>query len=194
MKVHFIHGIHASRKPATRQLAYFFRELGFDVVVHSYGWALALPRLFGDWLNERRAKAIAKTIRDGDVVVAHSNGCTIAHMIQKSHRRLFAAILMQPALDNDVAFTGTDRVLVVFNEKDNVVEHSRLARFSSWGNMGRVGYKGEATNVEQWDALAPPNSLPPYSGHCGFVETGPVLLRQWGVALASWLWNKREAP
>lgn len=189
MTVHFIHGIHATRKSATSQLAPFFKERGNDVIVHNYGVALALPRFFGDWLNEKRAAKIAKRIKDGDTIVAHSNGCTIAFLIQRDHRALNAMILFQAALDNDVTFTGTDRVLVIYNEKDDVVERSRLARLSSWGNMGRVGHKGAGKNVEQWDSLDPPHGLPPYDGHCGFVETGPVLLKAWALGVEHW-YNK----
>jgi len=187
MKMHLIHGIHASRKPATKQLAPHYRKLGFEVLVHNYGFALALPRSIGDWRNEGIATKIAGKISNGDIIVGHSNGCTVAHMIQKSHRHLSALILFQPALDNDVAFTGVDRVLVVYNELDDVVEQSRLARFSSWGNMGRVGYQGPSGNVIEWDSMDPPTLPPhPYSGHCGFVENGAVVLQSWAEATGKW--------
>jgi hypothetical protein len=193
VKLHLIHGIHATRKSATNQLAPYYRNQGFEVVVHNYGYALAMPRFFGDWLNDKRAEKIAKKIEDGDMVVGHSNGTTIFHIIQKKYRKISASVLFQPALDNDATFTGTDRVLVIYNDADDVVEQSRLAWFSSWGNMGRVGYKGEGKNVECWDAKNPPEVPPlPYSGHCGFVETGEAVKRSWGIATGEWLKRKNN--
>lgn len=196
MKIIFVHGIHATRKSATDQLAPLVKayliERGHDVEVecHKYGYALALPRSIGNWANNRRAAALAKRVPTDRpvVVIGHSNGCTIGHILQKLHRHLAGLVLFQPALDNDVAFTGTDRVLVIYNERDDVVEGSRLAWFSSWGNMGRVGYKGPSGNVQQIDAMNPPSIPPlPYSGHCGFVENGEAVLRSWGNEVGRWI-------
>lgn len=196
VKIILVHGIHTSRKPATSQLAPCIREyfvergIEVDIEIHRYGYALALPRFIGDWLNEKRAATLAKRVpADGiTVVVGHSNGCTIAHILQKLHRRLAGIVLFQPALDNDVAFTGADHALVVYNERDDVVEQSRLARFSSWGNMGRVGYRGPSANVRQVDAMNPQPIPPlPYSGHCGFVENGKAVTRSWGREVGRWI-------
>lgn len=194
MKIIFVHGIHATRKSATDQLAPYVKaylaERGHDVEVecHKYGYALALPRSIGNWANNRRAAALAKRVKDGDVIVGHSNGTTLGYLVQRDHRRLAGLVLFQAALDNDVAFTGADRVLVIYNERDDVVEQSRLAWFSSWGNMGRVGYKGPSKNVQQCDAMNPPNIPPlPYSGHCGFVENGEAVLRSWGNEVGRWI-------
>lgn len=189
MKVILVHGIHATRKPATSQLAPYVKEYlrerfldgAVEIEVHKYGYALALPRFIGNWANNRRAAALAKRVKNCDVIVGHSNGCTLGYLVQRDHRRLSGLFLLQPALDNDVAFTGTDHVMVVYNERDDVVEQSRLARFSAWGNMGRVGYKGPSENVRQIDSMSPEPIPPlPYSGHCGFVENGEAVLRSWG--------------
>lgn len=193
--IHFVHGIHATRKPATSQLAPYVKEyfaergIKVEIKVHSYGYALALPRFFtGDWLNNRHAKKIAEKVKDGDIMLGHSNGTTINYLVQRDHRKLLALVLFQAALDNDVSFAGTNQVLVIYNEKDDVVEQSRWARFNSWGNMGRVGYKGPGQNVVQWDSMNPPNVPPlPYAEHCGFVDNGPEVLESWARAVAVWM-------
>ena len=200
MRIFFVHGIHATRKSATAQLARearkWLKENGRDdveVIVHNYGMALALPRAMGNWINNRRAKELAAKMRDGDCIVAHSNGCTLAYLVQRDHRKLDGLVLFQPALDNDAVFTGCDRVMVIYNERDDVVEQSRWALFSSWGNMGRVGYKGPSKNVEQADSMNPPSLPPlPYSGHCGFVENGLAVLASWAAFAAEWITNNKE--
>lgn len=184
MKVHFIHGIHTSdRDNVTARLAQTFRDRGFKTMVRSYGYALALTTGLTNWLNNRRAKKLSALIDDGDCVVAHSNGCAIAYLIQREYKPLSAVILIQPALDNWRTFDNTDKVLVLYNKKDDVVGLSMLGFCSAWGDMGRDGYKGILGNVEQWDTEAPPYLIPPYSGHSGIVDK----LEAWANALASWL-------
>lgn len=192
MRVHLIHGIHSSHGGNTSRLAPYFRAAGFDVMVRSYGWAFALTSGLTDWLNTRRARRLAETIKDGDCIVCHSNGAAIAHIIQEEHRTLAAVILINPALDNDAKFDNTGKVLVLSNDDDAVVAWSVLAPFSHWGSMGRDGYVGLASNVENCDAkLYPPEGLPPLSGHSALFD--PANIEPWGRWLA-WKLGAMIAP
>lgn len=179
MRVHLIHGIHSSHGGNTSRLAPYFRAAGFDVMVRSYGWALALTSGLTDWLNRRRARRLAEIIRDGDAIVCHSNGAAVAWHIQAEHRALAAVILIQPALENDAEFDNTGRVLVLHNEDDAVVAWSVLAPFSHWGAMGRDGYIGLAGNIENCDTKHYPiYTLPALAGHSTLFE--PANIGPWG--------------
>jgi len=184
MIVHLIHGIHSSSGGNTSKLAPFFRAAGLDVMVRSYGWAMALTSGLTDWLNERRARRLAENIENGDSIVCHSNGAAVAWHIQSEHRLLDTLILINPALDADIEFHNVSRVIVVHNAGDDVVAWSVLAPFSHWGSMGRDGYTGNQSHVTNVDAANPPNGLPVLHGHSALFE--PAVITQWGV----WLVNQ----
>ena len=181
MRVHLIHGIHSSHGGNTSRLAPYFRAAGFEVMVRSYGWALALTSGLTDWLNTRRAARLAETIKDGDAIVCHSNGAAVAWHIQAEHRMLSALIVVNPALDCDTDFHNVGQVLVVHNAGDGVVGWAELAPFSHWGSMGRDG-AAPAPNVTNIDAANPPDHLPALWGHSALFE--PVPLQYWGLELA----------
>lgn len=191
MTIHFIHGIHTSDKDnVTAKLAPEFRavfaEMNEPVFVRRYGYALALTTGLTNWLNNRRASKLAKHIADGDSIVAHSNGCAVAYLIQRDHRMLKACVLIQPALDNWRTFENTEKILVVYNDEDDVVGLSTLGFASAWGDMGRVGYKGSLQNADQWDSKNPPDSVIPYKGHSGIVAEEKTR-SSWSNNLAFWL-------
>lgn len=195
MTTHLIHGIHTSDKDnVTATLAPAFRQvLGAEnVLVRKYGYALALTTGFTDFLNHRRAEKLSRLIKPGDSIVAHSNGCAIAWILDSEYvEHLDSVILIQPALDSWRTFENTSRVLVLRNDEDDVVGASTLGFCSAWGDMGKVGYTGTLDNVDQWDTKAPPHLLPPYAGHSGIVEDDRR--RQlWSMALANWLLNNKE--
>lgn len=182
MKIHLIHGIHSSHGGNTSRLAPAFRGAGFDVMVRSYGWALALTSGLTDWLNVRRARKLAERIEDGDAIVCHSNGAAVAWHIQAEHRVLSALIMVNPALDTDTEFDNVGEVLCVHNAGDAVVGWAELAPFSHWGSMGRDGYSGKTPTVRNIDAARPPAGLPMLWGHSDLFE--PDNLPHWGHYLA----------
>lgn len=182
MRIHLIHGIHSSHGGNTSRLTPYFRATGFDVMVRTYGWALALTSGLTDWLNTRRARKLADRIDDGDAVVCHSNGAAVAWHIQAEHRVLSALILVNPALDRDTKFPNVGKVLCVHNAGDAVVGWAELAPFSHWGSMGRDGYVGRDPNVTNLDAAKPPDGLPKLWGHSALFE--PNAIQQWGTELA----------
>lgn len=182
MRVHLIHGIHSSHGGNTSRLAPYFRTVGFEVMVRSYGWAMALTSGLTDWLNVRRAARLAESIKDGDAIICHSNGAAVAWHIQAEHRMLSGLILVNPALDRDTEFDNTARVLCCHNAGDAVVGWAELAPFSHWGSMGRDGYAGTQPNVANIDAADPPPGLPKLWGHSALFE--PEAIKLWGPELA----------
>jgi len=158
------------------------REAGFDVMVRSYGYALALTSGLTDWLNRRRARKLSAAIQEGDAIVCHSNGAAVAYYIQAEHRSLSALILINPALDRDTDFHNVERVLCLHNAGDDVVGWSALAPFSIWGAMGRDGYAGSLANVVNVDCANPPPGLPKLWGHSALFDK--YNLPHWGPALA----------
>lgn len=192
MTIFCVHGIHTSDKDnVTAKLAPAFRQTcDEDVMVWKYGYALALTTGLTDWLNERRAAKLASVFQPGDSIIAHSNGCAIAYLLQNA-MPIDRLILVQPALDSWRTFDNVRKVLVLRNDEDEVVGAATLGFASAWGDMGKVGYTGELKNVEQWDTKAPPHLLPPYSGHSGIVQDDKHRQR-WSMALARWMLNNKE--
>lgn len=188
MTIFFVHGIHTDDSDnVTAKLAPAFRQVcDEEVMVWKYGYALALTTGLTDFLNGRRAAKLAKLIKLGDSIVAHSNGCAIAWLLQGEHVPLDRLILVQPALDSWRTFDNVRKVLVLRNDEDEVVGASTLGFCSAWGDMGKRGYTGTLDNVEQWDTKAPPHLLPPYAGHSGIVADDRHR-QQWGMALANWM-------
>lgn len=192
MTIFCVHGIHTDDKDnVTAKLAPAFRQVcDEDVMVWKYGYALALTTGLTDFLNERRAAKLAQSIKPGDSILAHSNGCAIAYLLQNTVP-LDRLILVQPALDAWRTFDNVRKVLVLYNEDDEVVGASTFGFRSAWGDMGKEGYTGTLKNVEQWNTKAPPHLLPPYSGHSGVVEDDKHR-QQWSMALARWMTNNKE--
>lgn len=187
MTIFCVHGIHTSDKDnVTAKLAPAFRDgCGENVMVWKYGYALALTTGLTDFLNERRAAKLAKLVKPGDSILAHSNGCVIAYLLQSEHVPLDRLILVQPALDSWRTFDNVRKVLVLHNDEDEVVGASTLGFCSAWGDMGKTGYKGALDNVRQWNTKAPPYLLPPYAGHSGIVQDD-ARRQRWSIALATW--------
>jgi hypothetical protein len=98
---------------------------------------------------------------------------------------LSAVILVNPALDRDVPFDNTGKVLCVHNRGDAVVGWASLAPFSHWGPMGKDGADGSQPNITNIDAGQPPPGLPSLHGHSALFE--PHTLPYWGPHLAQQL-------
>ncbi len=139
MRVHLIHGIHTSQPGGTiAKLEPFFKFVGFETVVHNYGYAYALTARI---INPFRAIRLATKIDDGDILVGHSNGCTLAWTIANKYRKNLGLVYINPALDDD-AESDARWVNVYYNGGDEVVHWSKLLLAHPWGEMGRVGYTG----------------------------------------------------
>lgn len=168
--IHLIHGIHPSQKGGTvAKLVPYLMQRGYKIMVHEYGLALAITARF---LNGRRAKKIGKSVKYGDIIVGHSNGCAIAHLIQQE-RFVSGIIMINPALEEDAEFNKVNWVHVYHNKGDNAVHWSELLVAHPWGEMGRTGYIGFDSRVVNFDGKAI-KTLPRLDGHSAFFDEANI--------------------
>ena len=122
------------------------RAAGFDAVEFDYGW---LGPLGVKALDGRLGRLLAKIVRPGDVVVAHSNGCCIAQLAAEAGAPFSVMSFISPALDRDRALPAHIPARHVwFTPSDEWVGKARWIPFTRWGDMGKVGYQ-----TEDMDAL-----------------------------------------
>lgn len=176
MMVHLIHGIHPKQPGGTvAKLKPFFQRAGHFVYTHEYGSAYALTARF---LNPGRADYIKDLVAPDGIIVGHSNGCAIAHLIQKKHR-VKGLILINPALDDDATFTNVEWVHVYHNWGDQAVPLSENVWFwltrHPWGAMGQRGYTGNDPRVTNFNCCDKAEIvLPCVDGHSDLFEPGKI--------------------
>lgn len=149
---HLIHGIRSENGGAPALLKDYFDDEGFRVKVYDYGYARGILSRFQ---NGRRAAEIARQVKPEDIVVGHSNGGTLAWMIQDIVP-VCGLVLIHPALDEDKRFPRAQWVDVYHNEDDAVCEASEMLGFwdifpHHYGRMGRIGYRGKDRHVASID-------------------------------------------
>ena len=188
--VHLIHGIRSREGGAPALLRPYFEAHGLPVSIVDYGYARGLLSRFQ---NSRRAKMISKGVRPEDVIVGHSNGGTLAWMIQKLVP-VAGLVLIHPALDEDVRFRRAGWVDVYHCASDHVVEMSEWFGFFDlfphpYGRLGAVGYIGKDQHVTSIDDgrltvdLRKMNeALPPVRGHSEIFA--PTHIEPWGRYIA----------
>lgn len=182
-RVVFIHGVQwGARDKNMHRLAVAFREAGFCVVIPRYGYVPALLVGMFSWLDYRIAQSMSVFIQDDDILVGHSNGATLAHIISQT-RRIRGAVLINAALEVDEA-PNADFVHIYYNRGDCVAQWSAIIPFHPWGAMGGLGYTGPTkpyiTNIDQGH---PPSHLPRLNGHSDIFKPGK--LRPWARHIAS---------
>lgn len=128
------------------------RSAGYDPVEFDYGW---LGPLGVKCLDGRLGKLLAKLVRPGDVVVAHSNGCCIAQLAAEAGAPFDLMVFISPALDRDTPLPSQVRERHVwFTTSDEWVGKARWIPFVRWGDMGKVGFHpGNSDNPEDLNHL-----------------------------------------
>jgi hypothetical protein len=191
MRAHLLHGFNVTDggTGSIDRLAPFFTKNGIQVIDHDYGWV----GLFGlRRRNQETVKRILPTIRPGDVLLAHSNGCLIAWQLVEAGAPLAAVICIQPALRRDTRWRSHVQVLCLKNDEDWIVSLGRMwGRFASvanpwrnrhgWGSAGRHGFTSGQPNVSNWDTNTGPC---PATGHSGIFRPDAVL--HWGPKIYRW--------
>lgn len=191
MRAHLLHGFNVSDRGSASidKIAPFFTLNGVPVVDHNYGWVglLGLRRR-----NQKTVQRILPMIQEGDVLLAHSNGCLIAWELVEAGAPLAAVVCIQPALRKDTQWRSDVPVLCLHNDKDRIVSLGRIwGRFASvanpwrdrhgWGAAGRHGFTSGQPNVTNLNTGIGP--APAY-GHSGIFQTKPVLW--WGPRIYGW--------
>ena len=153
MTVHIIHGIHSSEAgtstPARLIPELLDRKLNYKI--HDYGCALAITSRYQ---NPKRAIKIAKSIKPGDCIIAHSNGCAITSIMLNMGIAPSCVVFLQPALDDDTVFPEGNFCINVFHNKFDMT--TRFAKWALWfhhpyGSMGAVGYTGNDHRIRNYD-------------------------------------------
>lgn len=166
-RIHLIHGIHTDEEDISTPELFIpeLRSAGYaaeDIIVHEYGYALGIT---SRWANDKRAEKIAKQIRPGDRILAHSNGCLITVIMLRDYGIEPSGItLLQPALDVDTEFPKGDYwINVFFNAHDKATLAARMFLWfhHPFGAMGRYGFKGYDIRVRNYDTI----SLTGLGGH-----------------------------
>lgn len=149
----FVHGFNVTDGGAgtTGKLARRLEHLG-ESAQFRYGWlGLLGVRLF----DGRFARMLAGMVTHGAVGIGHSNGCLILHRAASDGAPFRHLILINPALDADVAFPpSVERVDVLHNSDDTVVSVGSLLPFHGWGDMGRRGATWPDWRVRNYDTRA----------------------------------------
>lgn len=167
-RVILVHGFNVSDGGAgttDRFRAHYERE-GFEVIEFDTHWQRGILRdLFSvRFDNVKRAQKLARLVHPGDVLVGHSNGCTIIHLMTwliaslscdaVTKQMLCSLILIyhNPALDADAPAALNVKGRYVFHSaSDGVVHLASLLYRSNWGRMGQIGYV--ETDYEKIDGV-----------------------------------------
>jgi hypothetical protein len=146
----FVHGFNVMDGGAdtTGKLAERLGHLG-EPCQFRYGWlGLLGVRLFVG----RFARMLAGMVTHGAVGIGHSNGCLILHQAARNGAPFRHLILINPALDADIAFPmSVERIDVLHNSDDAVVSAGALLPFHDWGDMGRHGALWPDRRVRNFD-------------------------------------------
>lgn len=112
----------------------------------SYGW-LGLMGVY--FLNPKSIRQLVAQARKGDVAVAHSNGCVVAHKAALLGAPFQSMVLINPALRSDARIADNVKTLVLHNDGDHAVKFGALLRRllpwaplgdPDWGDMGAKGH------------------------------------------------------
>lgn len=148
---YLIHGI--KTLDPNRSSISFLRYMlpGFKVVMLGYGYVPVLMAPFNRIINWLAVRRFIKQVKPGQILIGHSNGCTVAHgMSMKFYTG--GLVLINPALDRNVEFSPFLKfVHVYWSKKDRVTWLSKFVPFSKWGSMGSEGYSGSDPRVKQWE-------------------------------------------
>ena len=188
MTQHLIHGFNVSDggRGSIGRLAPFLSS----PMTHYYGWTFLFRLRF---VNEETVEDLLPSIRHGDVLVAHSNGCLIAWELVQQGAPVAAVVCIQPALRRDTPWPEGLPVLCCYNEADWIVSMGRMwGRFVSvvnpwknrhgWGAAGRNGFTLGQPTVENWDTGVLPF---PAEGHSGIFQKPAI--HHWAPLINYWI-------
>lgn len=183
-RIVIIHGVQFREKDKNnlRRLARAFVSHGYEVLLPSYGFVPAvIAGLFG-WVDRRIADSMSSFIHEDDILIGHSNGCTLTYLITK-HIKVRGTVLLNPALEPDLV-PNADFTHVYYTPTDWVTQLSAMVPFNIWGDMGAKGYIGGDPRVRNINESEPPlPTLPPLHSHSAILD--PANVRPWACYISS---------
>lgn len=182
-RVVIIHGIHStSAMPWMHDLGQHFADAGFEPVVWTYGNVSAFTTRFK---NPGRAIELHDMLLPGDVVVGHSNGCTLAYMAACLGAPIAGAVLLNPALARDKVmpeniqwvnlYTNAHDVAVAVSAAWSIGNLLPFIPAHPWGAQGRDGLSVHDLRYRRWRTEL---GIPPIHGHSDILSADK--LPYWG--------------
>lgn len=206
MTTRVIHGFNI-RDGGAATVARLVPYLSGPVVMVTYGpgkLPFITPRLIVlRRTNREAAEAIMTQVKEGDFLIAHSNGALIAWEIAQrmdmANTPLGGVVVINPALRRDTIWPVTLPVLCMANSTDWIVQLGRVwsrlvslggLNFHGWGAAGRYGFsRGQKlvttifTDYTAWDY--------PVKGHSGVF--GAEVVKFWSMVIEYWIAVQKEA-
>jgi hypothetical protein len=181
--IHLIHGIHTEPTSQVKGLVGYLLEAGLEVAYPDYGYELALQTRV---VNSMLVGAMLPYVKQGDILIGHSNGCAIAYHLMLLGAPVEGAIFINGALETDIIRPGTCKWIDVYsNAGDTLTEAAMLGQRLHlvdpvWGELGHMGYTGKDPLIPNLfcDKTA---AMPVVSGHSDFFT--PVKLKAWAPFL-----------
>ena len=127
--------------------------------------AAGFPVVFVDMKNTRITSSRSKRIlnenmdrigriyREGDHVLAHSNGVRTSHFLQNNGFKFGKCMFFNGALDSRVEFPegSYEEILNVYNRRDSALMFGAMRPRHDWGALGRIGYRGKSPRVQNYE-------------------------------------------
>jgi hypothetical protein len=157
MTVYIAHGFNVRDPRVFFKIGQGFAAANHEVVEIDYGWT--------GLISARRAVVregarLAEIAKPGDIAIGHSNGCSvIAHALDLG-APLRQVMMVNAALNKERTLVGVERADIYHAKDDSAVLFGEYLRWFSplrlvgkettWGEMGRTGYRGDADNHFNW--------------------------------------------
>ena len=165
------------------------KDKGFTVNRFRYGYVFVLTSFIG---NIFASKKLGKIIKDGDIVIGHSNGCLVAdmaikHAVSYGGMPMDASLIcLAPALDTQRLFDWRWNNITIIRSPGDYTSLAEYIPFHPWGAMMRDGIlnRGIEKREHQMTIQDITDDNKRY-GHGGFLDSKTF---QW--RFAQWLWMK----
>lgn len=185
--VHILHGIHSSDPlSGPGNWAKYFTDAGFNIRIWDYGHVYALTARF--MVNPHVVDMLLLEVKEDDILLGHSNGCTILADATDKGLQAGGIILLNPALNVDRRISCDIPWIHIYCNKDDKVVTSgkwwRRVNPVSWfirhpyGEQGRYGPDFVDKRYKVFRGESPPEDLPMISGHSHINDEW--ILKKWG--------------
>src|SRR3990167_3990925 len=149
-RIIIVHGIHTNDKESWMyEWARALSTTGvFEPMVWTYGYAYAfLTR----WQNPGRARKLFEIIKEGDILLGHSNGCELIWEAGEYGAPITGAVLLNPALDTDRVMADQVKWINLYpNKHDTVIGFAKFFPKHPWGLQGRDGIKNKDSRYQTY--------------------------------------------
>lgn len=183
MIYHLVHGIHSTGQTPIEGLGPFL-PFGAHIAYPDYGFILGLETRV---VNPIIVGCLKPYISPTDIMIGHSNGCSIIYDLMHSGVAMGGAVFVNAALEQNIVRPSiVPWIDVYFNAGDTITEAAQLGAILGiddpvWGEMGHAGYAGTDPLIHNTDC-GTTAGLPVVDGHSDFFTPGHLAL--WGRYLA----------